>query len=200
MILWKILCELSDNEILTIFNTKSFYNHDIFNKCLNISKDLDNITSLELLNLIIDEFNIYEKNIKIGNIESANIRLDYLKNIASNLTNIGYSPYKFLEYLNTLTESKMEIKYSLNTSLGDNIKIMNIHKSKGLEFPLCYFTGYYKSFNISDLKDLFMYDNKYGIITPVNTDGIKSTIIKTLAKELYMHEEISEKIRLFYVA
>ena len=77
---------------------------------------------------------------------------------------------------------------------------MNIHKSKGLEFPLCYFTGYYKSFNISDLKDLFMYDNKYGIITPVNTDGIKSTIIKTLAKELYMHEEISEKIRLFYVA
>ena len=98
-----------------------------------------------------------------------------------------------------MIDNNMEIKYSLNTSVGDNIKIMNIHKSKGLEFPLCYFTGYYKSFNISDLKELFMYNTKYGIITPVNTDGIKSTIIKTLAKELYMHEEISEKIRLFYV-
>ena len=69
------LCEISDNEILNIFNTKSFYNHEIFNKCLNISTYLDNITSLELLNIIIDEFNIYDKNIKIGNIEAANIRL-----------------------------------------------------------------------------------------------------------------------------
>ena len=193
------LCEVSDNEILNIFNTKSFYNHELFKKCQNISKDIDNITSLELLNIIITEFNIYEKNIKVGNLEASNIRLDYLKNIASNLTNIGYSPYKFLEYLNNMIDNNMEIKYSLNTSIGDNIKIMNIHKSKGLEFPLCYFTGYYKSFNISDLKDKFMYDTKYGIITPVNTDGIKSTIIKVLTKELYLHEEISEKIRLFYV-
>lgn len=193
------LCEVSDNEILNIFNTKSFYSHEIFKKCQNISNNLDNITSLELLNIIITEFNIYEKNILVGNLEASNIRLDYLKNIASNLTNIGYSPYKFLEYLNNMIDNNIEIKYSLNTSIGDNIKIMNIHKSKGLEFPLCYFTGYYKSFNISDLKDKFMYDTKYGIITPVNIDGIKSTIIKTLAKELYLHEEISEKIRLFYV-
>ena len=193
------LCEVPDNEILNIFKDKSFYSHEIFRKCQNISKELDNITSLELLNIIIDEFNIYEKNILVGNLEASNIRLDYLKNIASNLTNIGYSPYKFLEYLNNMIDNNMEIKYSLNTSIGDNIKIMNIHKSKGLEFPLCYFTGYYKSFNISDLKDKFMYDTKYGIITPVNTDGIKSTIIKTLTKELYLHEEISEKIRLFYV-
>ena len=137
------LCELSDNEILNIFNTKSFYNHEIFKKCQNISNNIDNITSLELLNIIIDEFNIYEKNILVGNLEASNIRLDYLKNIASNLTNIGYSPYKFLEYLNNMIDNNMEIKYSLNTSIGDNIKIMNIHKSKGLEFPLCYFTGYY---------------------------------------------------------
>ena len=194
------LFEVSDNEILSIFKDKLFYSHDIFKKCQTISKELDNITSLELLNIIIDEFNISDKNIKVGGLEAASIRLDYLKNIATNLTNIGYSPYKFLEYLNNMIDNNMEIKYSLNTSVGDNIKIMNIHKSKGLEFPLCYFTGYYKSFNISDLKELFMYDTKYGIITPVNTNGIKSTIIKTLTKELYLHEEISEKIRLFYVA
>lgn len=194
------LCEIPDNEILTIFKDKSFYSHELFKKCQNISESLDNITSLELLNLIIDSFNIYEKNILVGGIEAANIRLDYLKNIANNLTNIGYSPYKFLEYLNNMIDNNIEIKYSLNTSVGDNIKIMNIHKSKGLEFPLCYFTGFYKTFNIRDLTDKFIYDNKYGIITPVNIDGIKSTIIKTLTRELYLHEEISEKIRLFYVA
>ena len=194
------LFEVNDNEILNIFINKSFYDHELFKKCQNISNNLDNITSLDLLNMIIDEFNIYEKNILVGNLEASDIRLEYLKNIATNLTNIGYSPYKFLEYLNNMIDNNIEIKYSLNTSIGDNIKIMNIHKSKGLEFPLCYFTGYYKSFNISDLKDKFMYDTKYGIITPVNIDGIKSTIIKTLTRELYLHEEISEKIRLFYVA
>lgn len=193
------LCSISDNEILNYFNNKNFYDSEIFKKCKSISGFLDSITSYELLNMIIDDFNIYEKTILIGGLEASSIRLEYLKNIANNLTNIGYSPYKFLEYLNNMIDNNMEIKYSLNTSVGDNIKIMNIHKSKGLEFPLCYFTGYFKTFNIHDMVEKFLYDTKYGIITPVNTDGIKSTIIKTLAKELYLHEEISEKIRLFYV-
>ncbi|MBQ9318764.1 MAG: UvrD-helicase domain-containing protein [Bacilli bacterium] len=191
---------VNDQEILNYFMNKNFQDSDIFKKGQEISDKLDTLTSYDMLNMIIDIFNIYDKNILVGGIVTATIRLDYLKNIATNLTNLGYSPYKSLEYLNNMIDNNIEIKYSLNTSVGDNIKIMNIHKSKGLEFPLCYFTGFHKAFNLHDMKEKFIYDLKYGIITPVNKDGIKSTIIKVLARENYIHEEISEKIRLFYVA
>ena len=77
---------------------------------------------------------------------------------------------------------------------------MTIHKSKGLEFPICYFSGLYKPFNISDIKEKFTYSNKYGIITPYFDEGVGETIYKHLLKNDYLKEEISEKIRLFYVA
>jgi ATP-dependent helicase/nuclease subunit A len=65
---------------------------------------------------------------------------------------------------------------------------------------LCYYTGLYKKFNVSDLKDIFIYDKAYGIIIPYFKEGIGDTIYKELLKNKYLREEISEKIRLFYVA
>jgi ATP-dependent helicase/nuclease subunit A len=77
---------------------------------------------------------------------------------------------------------------------------MTIHKSKGLEFNICYYSSLYAEFNISDLKELFYYDTTYGIITPYFNEGICKTIYKTLLREKYLREEIEEKLRLFYVA
>ena len=45
-----------------------------------------------------------------------------------------------------------------------------------------------------------MFDNKYGIITPYYKEGIGKTFVKELVKDMYLKEEVSEKIRLFYVA
>ena len=81
-----------------------------------------------------------------------------------------------------------------------DIDAMTIHKSKGLEYPVCYFSGLYKEFNISDLKERFLVDKYYGIIVPYFNEGIGNTIYKELLKQNYLKEEISEKIRLFYVA
>ena len=77
---------------------------------------------------------------------------------------------------------------------------MNIHKSKGLEFPICYFSGYHKEFNTMDIKDRFIYDNNFGIITPYFKEGIGTSILKDLLKDKYFKDNISEEIRLFYVA
>ena len=77
---------------------------------------------------------------------------------------------------------------------------MTIHKSKGLEFPICYFTELTNRFNMQDINNRFLYDNKYGIVTPMFDNGIRTTIYKDLVKESYIKENISERIRLFYVA
>ena len=77
---------------------------------------------------------------------------------------------------------------------------MNIHKSKGLEFSICYFAGYSSKFNRQDINNLINFDKDFGFILPFYDDGIGSTIVKELYKIKYNREDISERIRLFYVA
>lgn len=194
------LFRLEDNEIFNMFLNKNFYNNQIFKISKNISDNLENLTNEEFINKIVNDFNIIENTIKIGNIEGTLIRIEYLLNLSANLTDLGYTPYEFSEYVKEMVEEKKEIKYSLNTSVGNNVKIMNIHKSKGLEFHICYYSGLHKTFNISDLKQLITIDNELGIIIPYKEEKIKETIYKYLLKDKYMKDEIAEKIRLFYVA
>ena len=190
------LFRLNDDEIFNIFQEKDFYNNEIF----KISNNLENLTNEEFIIEIVDKFNIIEKTISTGNIEASMIRIEYLLNLSKNLTELGYTPYELADYIKEMVEGKNEIKYSLNTSAGNNVKIMNIHKSKGLEFHICYYSGLHKAFNISDLKQLFTVDNELGIIAPYVDKTPKETIYKYLLKDKYMKEEIAEKIRLFYVA
>lgn len=194
------LFRLSDDEIFNIFQKKDFYNNEIFKISKSISDNLENLTNEEFITEIINKFNIIEKGITTGNIEASMIRIEYLLNLSKNLTELGYTPYELADYIKEMVEGKNEIKYSLNTSAGNNVKIMNIHKSKGLEFHICYYSGLHKAFNISDLKQLFTVDNELGIIAPYVDKTPKETIYKYLLKDKYMKEEIAEKIRLFYVA
>lgn len=191
---------LCDNEIFKCFEENKIFKTDIYNKCYEISKDIDIMTPNILLKRIIKDFDFYDKFILVGNVDAAIKRINYLLELSKNAENLGFSIIDFSNYLNEMIDSDQEIKYKEAKSNSISVKIMNIHKSKGLEFPICYFAGFPKSFNISDLKNKFMFDNKYGILTPFYKEGIGETFVKTLVKNNYYLNEVAEKIRLFYVA
>ncbi len=194
------LYELTDDEIFNIV-TNNLYNETIIYKDIKeIIEDINKLSLKEIVELLIDKTDIYNKLIKVGHIEESTTIIEKVIDIANNVSKLGYSLKKFSEYLEEIIKGNSEIKYSLNTSTNTGVRIMNIHKSKGLEFHLCYFSGLYKEFNLRELNDQFMYDKEYGIITPYFNEGIGSTIYKTLLKEKTKKEEISERIRLFYVA
>ena len=153
-----------------------------------------------LIDKILKEFSIMEKLINLGEVQNRLIRLDYLSDIASNLDNMGYTIEDFSDYLSQLSKNQYDIKFSLSKESPNSVQLMTIHTSKGLEFSVCYFPLLYKEFNLRDLNEKFLFDNKYGIITPYFKEGIGKTIFKYLLKNKYVEEEISEKIRLFYVA
>ncbi len=194
------LFELTDQEIFNYFKNNTFKESIVYKTFKPISDNLNSKSIPELFEEIINKTNMYEKIIKVGNMDSSSIRISKLMDIASNLSNLGYDIYSFKNYLNELLDSEYDMKYSTTQSDSDSVKIMTIHKSKGLEYHICYYSGLYKQFNISDLKDKFMIDNKYGIITPYFNEGINESVIKYLVKYHYIEEEISERIRLFYVA
>ena len=194
------LCETNDEQIFDSIVNSDYKDIIIFQKCYQISKDINNLTNEKLFNIILDEFNFYENVNKIGNVKNNLVLLDYLQKIAINADNLGYSPFDFLEYLKEIVEKKLDIKLPANKEVNNAVKIMTIHGSKGLEYPICYFSGLYKKFNIDDLKQHFYFSKDYGFVFPYVNEIPYNTIIKTLLKNKYLEEEISEKIRLFYVA
>lgn len=194
------LFNFTDEEIFKCFKDNNFKDNKVYQTLSPLSKLLNNKTSNYILTEIIKVTNMYEKIIEVGDINSAIIRLSSLLNIASNLSNLGYDIYTFNTYLNDLLNDNHQIKYKRIDNDNNSVKIMTIHASKGLEYHICYYSGLYKKFNISDLNEKFLIDNTYGIITPYFKEGINETILKYLVKYNYINEEISEKIRLFYVA
>ena len=199
-ILRSFLYDLDDDLIFDYFIQKNYKDSELYKKCYEISQKLDYLTINNFLDIIIEKFNYYEKLITIGNINNSMIKLDKVKEIATNLETLGYDIEDFSNYLIELTNNGYSMDYKVTDTSKESVKIMTIHKSKGLEYPICYFSGLYKSFNISDLKERFLFDKDYGIIVPYFKEGIGQTIYKELLRSKYLKEEISEKIRLFYVA
>ena len=191
---------MSDEEIIEALDNNSFYQTEVYEHARNIALNLDNLTPNMLLEQILLEFDFYQKLITVGNVKDAIIRFDYLLDLANSMEDLGFTILDFLEYLNNMIDTKTEIRYKEAKADSDAVKIMNIHKSKGLEFPVCYFSGLYQSFNLRDLQSRFMVDPTYGILTPFYQDGIGTLFTKQLIKNKYLEEEIAEKIRLFYVA
>ncbi|MBQ7136695.1 MAG: UvrD-helicase domain-containing protein [Bacilli bacterium] len=194
------LFSYTDQEIFDYLSNNNFDSSSIMDIVNGIVEEFDILTPRTLLEKIIDKFEIYSKLPLVGDISSRMIRYEYLINLSSGLSDIGYTIEEFYNYLNTLIEDNYDIKVSMSDNNSDSVKIMTIHKSKGLEYHICYYSGLYAKFNIGDLKEKFLFDNKYGIISPYFSEGISNTIYKHLLKNDYIKEEISEKIRLFYVA
>lgn len=190
----------SDNEFAQYFIDNSFFDTEIFKKCKSISNKLDTLNNKTIIDEIIKEFNFYEKSILVGDINKIIIRLDYLKSLGDNLSLLGYDIFEFNNYLEDMVIKDSDITISMGANVPNNVKLMNIHKSKGLEFPICYFAGYSSKFNREEIKNLINFDKELGFILPFYDDGIGNTIIKELYKVKYNLEDISERIRLFYVA
>jgi len=199
-IMRSFLYEESDDKIFEYFRKNNFIESNLYKKIQPLSQKIDYLAIHELFDFIISEFNYYESYIKIGNIHGGIVKLSKLREMAVNLEQLGYDIRKFSTYLTDLLKVGYKIEYKVPDSGAEAVKIMTIHKSKGLEYPVCYFSGLYKEFNISDLKEKFIVDKNLGIIVPYFNEGIGQTIYKDLLKKQYLQEEISEKIRLFYVA
>lgn len=85
----------------------------------------------------------------------------------------------------------------------DVVRLMTIHKSKGLEFPVVFVGGLSKQFNMMDLNKSYLLDKELGFGTKYVNPTLRITYptLPMLAIKKKMHLElISEEMRVLYVA
>src|SRR5699024_6696588 len=88
--------------------------------------------------------------------------------------------YRFLRFIERMEEKNDDLGAARALSeQEDVVRMMTIHKSKGLEFPVVIVGGMNREFNLSDTKGKFILDKKYGFATKY-IDPIKRIIYPTL--------------------
>lgn len=194
------LFRLSDDELFNYITKDTFKGSIIYKKLEEAYNYYYELSPKMFLIKLLEIFNYEEKLLNVGGINVGRVRLEYFYNLLNDYSKSGNDINDFIDYLDNIFELDNKVTFSLNSDSSDSVKIMTIHKSKGLEFPICYFAGFTKEFSFRELNDNILYSNKYGIITPYFNEYIKPTIYKTLLMLDTKNEELSEKIRLFYVA
>lgn len=137
-----------------------------------------------------------------GNIRQANLRKMFEK--AKDYEQISFKGlFNFITFMEKIGErnpsGSEEAKMLSETD--DVVRIMTIHKSKGLEFPVVFLCGIQKNFNFQDEKNEIVYDQDLGIGFDFKKQGIKyPTLSKRFIKEKLAKEQIAEEMRILYVA
>ena len=196
------LCETSDEDIFNNIKNNIVFDSPTYIKINNIKTNIDTKTISNILDEIMDSFDVYGKLVKIKDVHASNVKIDYLYKLANNLNNLGYTYKDFNDYLVDVFDREDDIKFRIGSEVENAVRITNYHKSKGLEYNVVYYPCLSYSFNQQDKKGDFLFDKNHGIIMPafVNNRGLRDTFIKELYKYNYDLEDIGEKIRLFYVA
>ena len=194
------LFPMEDSEIYERFVNKRYEDSELYQVCLELSSYLDTMTPSSFIQLIFHRVDYDLKLLTIGNVSSMKTRSEYFYHLAESYEKHGKTIYDFVEYLDLIEDGDYDLSFHINQEIGDSCSIMTIHKSKGLEFPICYFAGFTSQFNFMELNSRILFDNDYGFILPKVEESYKDTFLKTLLKHRVRLEEVAEKIRLFYVA
>ena len=138
-----------------------------------------------------------------GDLKVANLKLLFEK--AKDYEKASFKGlYNFINYVDKISKSSGDAGSA--KLIGENedvIRIMSIHKSKGLEFPVVFLCGTGKQFNMQDLNQNILLHQDIGL-GPKLIDYERKIEYNTLAKEAIriklLNETLSEEMRLLYVA
>ncbi len=159
----------------------------------------------ELLQRMINdyEYENYVTALPGGSKRRANIEMLLTK--ASDYAKTSYCGlFHFVKYMEQL--EKYEVDYGEADILdehADVVRIMSIHKSKGLEFPVAFVCGLGKKFNVQDTTQALIVDMKLGLACDyINPQSrIRNKSFRKLAVSRKMREDnLAEELRVLYVA
>ena len=171
---------------------------------LNKYRDMVNYTGVyDLINEILKDTGYDYYISAMPNGKRRHLNIEALKQKAVNYENISYKGlFNFVRYIEKIQYLDVDDGEASTSSENDNaVKIMTIHKSKGLQFPivfLCNTTGKMKPDT-----DKIAFDEEGGIGVDFIDEELhlkSPTLIKNVIRMENLEEEMAERQRILYVA
>lgn len=221
---------LTENELTCICayaNTQGLDAEPLYEKCIIYLEDVsDGIAdrlrrSLEIVDKLKDKKNImtiseliYEAFALTGYYEYASAmpmgaqrraNLDLFIEKAHAYENGCYKGlFNFLRYIEKMIENNMDFGEAPSAADGmEAIKIVTMHKSKGLEYPIVFVSCLGKNFNNMESREPVIIHSDYymaGMIMNTDRRFKSKTVIREALKKLIKQENMAEELRILYVA
>jgi len=112
--------------------------------------------------------------------------------------------FRFLRFIERFKDSGTDLGTA--RAVGENedvVRIISVHKSKGLEFPVVIVAGLGKQFNLSDLRQKAVFHKELGLGLPVVDLDLRLTypsIAQSAIKKRLHLDLLAEELRVLYVA
>lgn len=131
--------------------------------------------------------------------------LNILLQKALDFANQGHSGiFGFTHYIESLKKSQIDFGEAADAGEQANaVRIMSIHKSKGLQFPVVFLAGMGKQFNLQDARRAAIIDADYGVgadFVDLELRYKQPTLIKKFMSTQIKRNTLAEEIRILYVA
>ena len=179
---------------------------DTFLQRIGHYRDLTPFTSIrDLLQRILDDYDYlnYVTALPAGSKRRANVEMLLTKASAFEKTSY-FGLFHFIRYMEQL--EKYDVDYGEADTLDENadvVRIMSIHKSKGLEFPVVFVSGLSKRFNMQDANQSLIVDMDLGVavdyvdsVRRIKNKTLRRTVLSAKMKE----DNLAEELRVLYVA
>jgi len=145
----------------------------------------------------------YESALPAGPQRKANLQMLLQKAIDFEQTSY-HGLFDFVRYMDQLEKYEVDFgEAGIVDEQMDAVRIMTIHKSKGLEFPVCFVSSLAKRYNMTSTYESVLTDMDLGIAVDYMDAGLRikaNTVYKKYLSDKLKRESIGEEMRILYVA
>lgn len=189
-----------DEKIYHLIKNKQYFKDDVLIKIITLKDKINTLNLKQTIYLLAEEFDFEEKLITIGDMLDNQYIFDYLCSLANTFDEQHLKLKDLINFFKNIQKEQIDIKASPIRDIDDSILIINIHKSKGREYPICYFPCLTPSFYNEDSHETYVLSNTMGLCL----GGFYNDDRKSLSRYEHIrnekNEENKEKLRLLYVA
>lgn len=191
-----------DDQLLYEFNQNPKIRNQKIDRVLDIftliSLDLNSLSLGELVLKIYQEFDFYNKILKIGNLNLNQQILETMYQFALQASQLQCDLSVFYDLVENFNDKDDPLKFEVQSDVDNAIILSTIHHSKGLQYKYVYLADL-KGGSAADkgLSGDYSLSNKYGLVSALNET---KSPFHAMANQMEKTAGFAEKIRLFYVA
>lgn len=174
---------------------------NFLNQLSDLRKFATNHRISELIWSIYERTNLLEIMTSLPNGEQRRVNLEALYERASSYENAGFKGlYQFINFINRMRRSQKDLAQPLLTKeAGNAIRLMTIHGSKGLEFPIVFYVGLEHRFQMRDLSGNYVINSDKVGLTLRESHYRADSLVKAIGNVEKKRQQLEEESRILYV-
>lgn len=183
-------------------------NSDLGQKCKNFLQQLESLRSFaathrisELIWSIYERTHLLEIVTGLPNGQQRRVNLESLYERATSYESAGFKGlYQFISFIERMRKNQKDLAQPLLSDKADkSVKLMTIHASKGLEFPVVFVMGLGHKYQTRDLSGNFTISKDGLGLTIKEKDYRIDSLVKSLADVEKRQQMLEEEARILYV-